>query len=74
MISPEAIDFVTQGPEELRFEPTARRATLITSRLRMYLVLDTKAANVRIRVPVATRRKLRRALQESGVKLIERAS
>ena len=73
MISPEAIDFVTQAQRNSALNP-APTATLITSRLRMYLVLDTKAANVRIRVPVATPRKLRRALQESGVKLIERAS
>jgi hypothetical protein len=73
-ISPDAIVFITRGPEELRFEHTERTVTIMSARLRTYLVLHGKAADVRIRVPVAARRKLRRALQESGVKMAEGTS
>ncbi len=74
MISPDAIAFRTRGHEEIRFEHTERTVTLLRSRLRTYLVLATKAADVRVRVSAAAGRKLRRALKESGIKVVERAS
>ncbi len=72
MVSPDAIVFITRGPKEIRFEHTERTAVVMRSRLRTDLMLGTGEAEVRIRIPAAARRKLRRALKESGIKVVER--
>ncbi len=74
MVSPDAIVFITRGPKEIRFEHTERTAVVMRSRLRTDLMLGTGEAEVRIRIPAAARRKLRRTLRESGIKVVERAS
>jgi hypothetical protein len=74
MISPQAVVFITRGSKEIRFEHTERTVVVMKSRLHMYLMLRTGAADVRVSVPAASRLKLWRALKKSGIKVVERAS
>lgn len=74
LISPDAIVFIAGRADKLRFEHSEDMITIMRSRLRTYLVLKAKSADVRIRVPAMASRKLRRALRESGTQVVERTS